>query len=95
MSDTQASLAKIDLLEAGYYRITKLIVPNVIEIDGTWFIKLKDVGEQTKEDELEKWLSEGDFIKVIPRFVENDARIISDVWLGNIHINRQFSNYDK
>ena len=84
----------LDFLEVGYYRISKLIAPNVLEIEDTWFIKLKGVGENTPKEELEKWLSKDDFIKVIPRSLREDARIISDVWLGNIHINRQFSNYD-
>ncbi len=87
-------MAECDLLEAGYYRVTKLIAPNVIEVEDTWFIKLKGVGEQTEKEELEKWLSQGDFVKVLPRSVANDARIISDVWLGSIHINRQFSSYE-
>ena len=76
-----------------YYKITKLVKPNVLEVEGTWFIKLKGVADNTNPKELEKWLKEGNIIRVIPYRRSNDARIISDVWLGNTHINRQFSNY--
>lgn len=83
-----------DFLGPGYYKITKLVTPNVIEVEDTWFIKLEGVSDQTEKKELGKWLSEGNLVKVIPRYLSNDARIISDVWLGNIHINRQFSKYE-
>ena len=79
----------------GYYRITKLIPPNVLEVDATWFIKLKGVSDDTKQEELKKWLKESHVIRVIPYNRSPDARIISDVWLGNTHINRQFSSYTK
>ena len=78
----------------GYYKITKLIEPNIIEIEETWFIKLKGVGENTDLEEFKKWLKKGNVVRVIPYSRSNDARIISDVWLGNTHINRQFSNYE-
>ena len=79
----------------GYYRVTKLIRPNVIEVDDTWFIRLEGVGEDVKTDELSKWLKVGNSIRIVPYERSNDARIISDVWLGRVHINRQFSNYKK
>ena len=79
----------------GYYRVTQLIEPNVIEIDGTWFVRLAGVDENTGEGELSKWLNTGSSIRVVPYERSNDARIISDVWLGRVHINRQFSNYQK
>ena len=77
----------------GYYKITKLIEPNVLEVEDTWFIKLKGVGDHTPKEELRKWLQESNVVRVIPYSRSNDARIISDVWLGNTHINRQFPNY--
>ena len=77
-----------------YYKVTKLVEPNVMEVESMWFIKLKGVADDTNPAELEKWLKEGDVIRVIPYERSNDARIISDVWLGNTHINRQFSNYE-
>lgn len=79
----------------GYYRVTQLIEPNVIEIDGTWFVRLEGVDENTKEGELSKWLDVGNSVRIVPYTRSNDARIISDVWLGRVHINRQFSNYQK
>ena len=79
--------------EPGYYKITKLIEPNVIEIEGTWFIRLKGVSDNTEPEELKKWLKESNVVRIIPYSRSNDARIISDVWLGNTYINRQFSNY--
>ena len=36
----------------GYYKITKLVEPNVIEVEGTWFIKLKWVGDHTPKEEI-------------------------------------------
>ena len=80
--------------EPGYYKITKLLGPNVIEIEETWFIKLKGVNDNTEPKELEKWLKKSNIVKIIPHSRDNDAWIISDVWLGNTHINRQFSNYE-
>ena len=80
--------------EPGYYKVTKLVGSNVIEIEGTWFIKLKGVSDHTLKGELQKWLQENNIVRVIPYERSDDARIISDVWLGNTHINRQFSNYE-
>ena len=76
-----------------YYTITQLVEPNVIEVEGTWFIKLKGVSNHPQEG-VKKWLKEGDIIRVIPYRRSSDARVISDVWLGNTHINRQFSSYE-
>ena len=76
-----------------WYKITKLIDPNVLEVEDTWFIKLKGISDDTPPAELRKWLKEGYIVRVIPYRRSPDARIISDVWLGNTHINRQFSNY--
>ena len=79
--------------EPGYYKITKFVGANVLEVEDTWFIKLKGVDDNTPEDEIKKWLKEGNIVRIIPHSRSNDARIISDVWLGNIHVNRQFANY--
>ena len=79
--------------EPDYYKITKFLAPNVLEVEETWFIKLKGVDDNTNSEELKKWLKEGNIVRVIPYERSPDARIISDVWLGNTHINRQFSNY--
>ena len=79
--------------EPGYYKVTKLMGPNVIEVEGTWFIKLKNVSNNTSKGELEKWLQESNIVRIIPYERGDGAHIISDVWLGNTHINRQFSNY--
>ena len=76
-----------------YYKITQLVEPNVIEVEGTWFIKLKGVSDSTPKEEIKKWLKESNIVRVVPYRRDNDARIISDVWLGNTHINKQFSNY--
>ena len=81
--------------EPGYYTVTRLVEPNVIEIDDTWFVRLKGVNNDTKPEELKKWLRVGYIVRVIP--YRRDSRpynTISDVWLGNTHINRQFSNYE-
>ena len=93
-SQIAEQLPATDSLEPGYYKITKLITSNIIEIENTWFVKLLGIDDQTEKKELEKWLSEGNLVKIIPRHLSNDARIVSDVWLGNIHINQQFSNYN-
>ena len=79
----------------GYYKITKLVEPNVIEIEDTWFVKLKGVSDTTPKEEIKKWLKEGNIVRIIPYKRSNDARIISDVWLGNTHINKQFFNYKR
>ena len=76
-----------------YYKITNLLAPNVIEVENTWFIKLKGIDDNADIKELSKWLKEGNIVRVIPYSRNEDARIVSDVWLGNTHINRQFSNY--
>ena len=60
-----------------------------------WFVKLKGVGDDTHIEELKKWIKKDNVIKVIPYIRRNDAKIISDVWIGNIFINRQFKNYNK
>lgn len=85
---------KMRNFKPGYYKITSLVEPNVIEIENTWFIKLKGVGDNTELEELKKWLKEGYIVRVIPYQRNNAARIISDVWLGNTHINRQFLSYN-
>ncbi len=79
--------------EPGYYKITKIVEPNVVEVEGTWFIKLKGVGGSTPKEEIKKWLKEDNTVRVVPYRRGDDARIISDVWLGNTHINKQFPNY--
>ena len=76
-----------------WYTITKLIEPNVIEVEGTWFIKLKGVGDDASPEEIKKWLKTDYVVRIIPYRRDNMARIISEVWLGNTCINRQFSNY--
>ena len=78
-----------------YYKITKLIEPNVIEVEGTCFIKLKGVSDTTPKDEIQKWLKKDNIVRVVPYRRDSDARIISDVWLGNTQINKQFTNYKK
>ena len=80
--------------EPGYYKITKLVSGNVLEVEDTWFIELRGVDEDVSEDEIKKWLKEGNIVRVIPYSRNKEARIISDVWLGNTQINRQFSNYN-
>ena len=75
-----------------YYKVTKLVEPNLMEVESTWFIKLRGVDDD-HPDELSKWLKEGYIVRIIPYSRNEYARIISDVWLGNTHINRQFSNY--
>ena len=77
----------------GYYKITKIVESNVIEVEGTWFIKLKGVGDSTPKEEIKQWLKEDNTVRVVPYRRSSDARIISDVWLGNTHINKQFINY--
>ena len=78
-----------------YYKITKLWEPNVLEVEDTWFIRLKGIGDNTPKEELKKWLRKGNIVRVVPYWRSNDARIVSDVWLGNTHINRQFPNYER
>ena len=78
-----------------WYKITKLIGPNVLEIENTWFVKLKGVGDNAPKEELKQWLKEGNIVRIIPHWRNEDARIVSDVWLGNTHINRQFPSYAK
>ena len=77
-----------------WYQITKLIGSNVLEVEDTWFIKLRGIDDNTPKEELRKWLKKGNIVRIIPYSRSNDARIISDVWLGNTHINRQFPNYN-
>lgn len=79
----------------GYYTITKLIEPNVLEVNGTWFIKLKGISDKTNKGELGKWLKQNNTVRIIPYRRNSKARVISEVWLGNTHINRQFSCYKK
>ena len=78
-----------------WYKITKLIHPNILEVEDTWFVKLKGVGDSAPKEELNKWLKEGNIVRVVPYWRNNKARIVSDVWLGHTHINRQFSCYKK
>ena len=88
--------------EPGYYKIIKLYGPNVIEVEdtvgwrrqGAWYVKLKGVGDSSDEKELHKWLKEGQIVRVVPYSRNPDARVVSDVWLGNAHINRQFPGYE-
>ena len=81
--------------EPDYYKITKIIEPNLLKVEDTWVIQLKDVDSNTQKGELQKFLKEGYIVRIIPRSRNNEAFVISDVWLGNTHINRQFSNYKK
>ena len=81
-------------LKPGFYRVTRIFEPNVVEVNDMWFIKLKNVNDTHKgKGELSKWLQKGHFVKIVPYKRSGDARIISDVWLGNIHINKQLSAY--
>ena len=89
--------------EPGYYKIIKLYGPNVIEVANTagwrcqgasWYVKLTGVPDSSEKTELNKWLKEGQIVRVIPRRRNPDARVVSDVWLGNAHINRQFPGYE-
>ena len=86
-----------DLLgfKAGYYMVTKLYPPDVIEVDDTYFIKLKGLVGKTKRSELKSWIKTDFCVRVVPHYRNDEARIVSDVWLGNVHINRQFPNYEK
>ena len=77
-----------------WYKITKIIGPNVLEVENTWFIKLIGIDDNTPKEELQEWLKEGNIVRVIPYSRNDEARIISDVWLGNTHINRQISSYN-
>ena len=79
--------------EPGYYTITDLIGSNVIEVDDTWFIKLDGVSDKESFKELRKWLEKGNVVRVIPLRRNKDARIVSEVWLGNSNINRQIPSY--
>lgn len=78
-----------------WYKITKLWEPNVLEIEDTWFIKLKGIGDDVSKEELKQWLKEGNIVRIIPHWRNKDARIVSDVWLGNTHVNRQFPSYER
>ena len=51
--------------EPGYYKITKLIGANVLEVEDTWFIELRGVNDDVSEDEIKKWLKEGYIVRVI------------------------------
>ena len=78
----------------GYYRVTQLIEPNIIELEGIWLIKLEGVDEKTAEEGiLQRWLKAGTMVKIIPYSRTEDALLVSDVWLNDIHINKKFSNY--
>lgn len=79
----------------GYYTITKLIEPNVLEVNKTWFIKLKGISDNTSTGELGKWLKQNNVVRIVPYRRNSEARVISEVWLGNTHINRQFACYKK
>ena len=86
----------------GYYKVTKLLEPNVLEIEdldilhhNMWFVKLKGIRDNTPQEELKKWLREGSIVRVIPYKQNAEEQITSDVWLGNTHINRQFPNYKR
>lgn len=83
------------LLKPGYYRVTKLLEPTVIELDETWFVRLKGVNENTisQKDKLSNWLGVGNYVKIIPHSRHRDASILSDVWLGSVYVNGSFSNY--
>lgn len=76
-----------------WYKITKIIGSNVVEVDDTWLIKLEGINDNTPETEIRKWLKVSNYVRIIPYERDKYARIISDVWLGNTHINRQFSGY--
>ena len=86
----------------GYYKVTKLLEPNVLEVEeldflnqNMWFVKLKGIRDNTPQKELKKWLRKGSIVRVIPYKQNAEAQITSDVWLGNTHINQQFPNYKR
>ena len=81
----------------GYHKVTKILDPTVLEIDDTWFVRVKGVSEDSllPHDKLSTWLSVGNYIKIMPYYRLQDASIVSDIWLGSIFINGSFSNYDK
>ena len=97
MKKTNKKVKKYDLYDfkAGYYKITKIIKSNELEINDTWFLKLRGIHDYNPEEELRKWLKKDQVIRVIPHYRDNCARIISDVWLGNTYINKQFKKYKK
>ena len=93
MNSKSPSDAPLDF-KPDYYRVTKIVSSNVIEVEKTWFIKLQGIPDDNDPDELKKWIKEDNIVRVIPYRRNEEARIISDVWLGNTHINRQLKNYN-
>ena len=78
-----------------FYRVSKIVDCNVIEVDETWFVKLQGIPDDNDPEELKKWLKVDNHVRIIPYARNHEGRIISDVWIGNTHVNRQFKKYEK
>ena len=79
----------------GFYEISKLIGSNILEIQGIWLVKLQGIKDDNPPEELKKWLKVNNVVRIIPHKRDKYAHVISDVWLGNTHINRQFKEYNE
>ena len=95
----------IDLKPDDCYCVEEFISPNVIEVvdrfedsetfNKTWFVKLQGIPDDNDPEELKKLICIGHYVGVIPYKKDNEGRIISDVSLNNININKQFKRYKK
>ena len=95
----------LDLKPDDCYCVEEFISPNVIEVmdrfedsetyNKTWFVKLQGIPDDNDPEELKKLICIGHYVGVIPYKKDNEGRIISDVSLNNININKQFKRYKK
>jgi len=66
------------LQEAEYYKITQVIEPNVIEVEGTWFVKLKGVSDFIPQEEIKLFRKQQER-KLNPRYILKKAKGLNGI----------------
>ena len=78
------------LFHPGFYTVTKIIEKDLFQVENVYLIKLKVPYSQfsIKDGTFLNQLKEK-IVKIIPHHRNNKGEIISDVWIGDIHINKE------
>ena len=91
MSQDAKNLNKDLYFKSGFYKITKIIDKDLFQVENTYLIKLKKHDPNTQESDFLKTI-EGHTVQIAPYERNNRSEIISDVWLGGIHVNKEVFN---
>lgn len=88
-------IKRVHGFEANYYTATSILGPNLFKADDKWLIELLGVPRDGGMDEMHKWVRKDFIVRIVPVTLTCEAYIVSEVWLGSIHLNRQFVNYEQ